>query len=255
MNPRSKIAGWCGVLAGAGLAAESALWTISGWSPDTFANPEAALAFLAEGGDVLRWAVACGFVNLVFFVLLVTGLAGRLRATHPTLAAGTLWFGMIGTATHVLVPMSHWYGVPAFLRATAADPAAAEPAWTAFVIVGHEAAGGAGSLFMGMSMLLAGCALVRSRSRGNDSMPRGSAALGYLGVLAGTATVLTLLAPDTPLSALAGALFMPSLGLSIVFRIWAGLALVCADRLPDLRAGHDSKHGRSIENAHRDVSR
>ena len=31
-----KVAGWCGVVAGIGLAVEAAFWTASGWSPARF---------------------------------------------------------------------------------------------------------------------------------------------------------------------------------------------------------------------------
>lgn len=212
-----KIAGWSGILAGIGLLIEGVLWSASGWTPASFADPTAAMTFLSESGTILRWAVLSGFINLVFLVVFVAGLAARLQPKTPTLATTTLWFGMIGITLHLLVPLAHWYGVPAFLEAVARDPAAAESAWTAFIVVGHEAAGGAGSLFMGLSMLTAGWAIVAERA-----MP---VLVGWLGLLTGALTVLTLFAPDTPLSALAGAAFMPSLMLAIIFRIWAGIAL------------------------------
>ena len=217
-----KVAGWCGVVAGIGLAVEAAFWTASGWTPATFTDPAAAIAFMTTGGTMLRWAVASGFVNLVFLVVFTAGLSARLVGRTPTLAIATLWFGMIGITMHLLVPLSHWYGVPAFLDAAARDRAAAQSAWTAFYIVAHEAAGGGGKLFMGLSMLTAGWAIVTHRS-----MP---VLLGWVSLLTGAATVLTLFSPQTPLSGLANALFMPSLMLSIVFRIWAGIALTFPER-------------------------
>ena len=222
MNPNPKVAGWCGILAGAGLAIEAILWTASGWNPGTFADPAAALEFLSTGGTTLRWAVASGFTNLVFLVVFIAGLSARLSGRTPTLAVATLWFGMIGITTHLLVPMAHWYGVPAFLDATARDPNAAQSAWIAFYVVGHQAAGGAGSLFMGLSMLTAGWAIVTHRS-----LP---GLLGWIGLLTGAAAVLTLFSAQTPLSALAGALFMPALTSSIVFRISVGIALTLPER-------------------------
>lgn len=224
MRPNLKMAGWSGVIAGIGLATEGALWTASGWTPDAFADPADAMEFLADGGTTLRWAVLAGFVNLVFLVVFVAGLAARLEARAPTAAAATLWFGMIGAATHVIVPFAHWYGVPAFLDAAERDPQAAQDAWTAFVTVGHEAAGGAGSLFLGLSMLTAGWAMVAHRA-----LP---ALLGWLGLLTGALTVLTVFAPDTPLSTVAGAVFMPSLLLAVAFRIWAGAALARRNGAP-----------------------
>jgi Domain of unknown function (DUF4386) len=221
-GPSTKVTGWSGILAGIGLAVEAALWTASGWQPETFADPAAALTFLTEGGTTLRWAVLSGFINLVFFVLFVAGLAARLQAGTPSLASATLWFGMIGITLHLLVPLAHWYGVPAFLEAADSDLQAAESAWLAFVAVGHDAAGGAGKLFMGLSMVTAGWAMVAHRV-----LP---VLLGWLALVTGTATVLTLFAPDTPLSTLAGALFLPALALAIIFRVWAGIALIRPER-------------------------
>lgn len=43
----------CGIVADAGLAIEAALWTASGWNPDAFADPAAALAFLSRGDTML----------------------------------------------------------------------------------------------------------------------------------------------------------------------------------------------------------
>jgi hypothetical protein len=216
LNPR--LTGWSGVLAGIGLLVEWVLWTASGWKPDTFDDPATALAFLDEEGTTLRWAVLSGFTNLVFLVIFLAGLAANLRARTPTLAAATLLFGMIGSATHVLVPMAHWYGVPAFLDAMERDRQAAEIAWSAFVTVAHDTAGGAGSLFLGLAMLTAGCAIIARQAL--------AVLVGWLGLLAGLATVVTVFHPDTPLTAVAGAMYLPSLILAILFRIAAGLALI-----------------------------
>ncbi|MEO3795121.1 DUF4386 family protein [Nonomuraea sp. B10E15] len=218
MTPDRRIAGWSGVLAGAGLAVEAALWTASGWSPATFADPAAALEFLRAEGGVLRLAMLSGFVNLVFLVVFVAGLAARLKDGTPTLASATLWFGMIGIITHVLVPLNHWYGVPAFLAAATREPEAAQTAWTAYAVVGHDAPSGAGSLFLGLSMVTAGWAAIAGRA-----LP---ASLGWLGLVTGCATVLTVFAPDTVLSGVAGAVAMPSLLLAVVFRVWGGIALI-----------------------------
>jgi hypothetical protein len=217
MIPNPKVGGWCGILAGVGLAVETTLWIASGWTPATFSDPTSALAFLTTGGTTLRWGVAAGFTNLVFLVIFIASLSARLGVRTPTLAIATLWFGIIGVNSHLLVPLSHWYGVPAFVDAAARDPQAARSAWTAFYVVGHEAAGGAGSLFMGLSMLCAGCAIVVRQEL--------SPLLGWLGVLTGTLTVLTLFSAQTPISTVAGALFMPSLILAMAFRVMVGMAL------------------------------
>lgn len=208
--------GWAGIAAGAGLAAEAALWTVSGWNASTFGDPSTALQFLRDQGGVLRWAVLTGFVNLVFAVVFVGGLASYLRTRSPALASATLWFGLLGVGTHVLVPLAYWYGVPAFLGA---EPAAAMASWTAYgTLVG--AAGGAGSLFLGLSMASAGLAGIT-----RHALP---VLLGGVALVAGVASALGVFAPDTPLTALTGVLYLPSLLLSIVFRFWGGIALLRA---------------------------
>lgn len=223
-SEQQTASGWCGIASGIGLVVEAAFWMASGWTPSTFADPSAAVDFLSTGGTQLRWAVLAGFINLALLVVFNVGLSKRLADRAPTLASATLWFGMIGITLHLLVPMSHWYGVPVLLDAAARDKDAAQAAWTAFHIVGHEAAGGGGKLFMGLSMLTAGWAMVAHRAL--------SPWLGWCALLAGVTTVLTVFSPDTPLSQLANGLFLPSLLLSIVFRMWAGTSLAFAGALP-----------------------
>ena len=162
-------------------------------------------------------------MNLAFLVLLTAGLAARLRLRTPTLAMATLWFGMIGIATHLIVPFSHSYGVPALL-----DVAARKSRGSRSGVDGVRR---------------------RRRSRGcgwsRDALPRPvdadggvglvagrelSRFLGWVAIIGGIASVLTLFAPDTPLTGLAGAMFVPALSLAIVFRIWAGLGLMRPSR-------------------------
>ncbi|WP_298329076.1 DUF4386 family protein [Haloactinopolyspora sp.] len=224
MTIHAKIAGWSGIVAGLGLAVEGALWTLSGWTADTFTDPASAIDFLREDGAMLRAAVFVGLLNLVFAVVFVAGLAGRIRGRAPIAAAATLWFGMIGIALHLIVPFGHWYGVPAFVDAADRDATAAQSAWTAFTVV-LDAAGGAANLFLGLSMLAAGWAAVARRA-----LPAG---FGWVALIAGTATAVTIFAPDTPLTAVAGAVFMPSLLLSVVVRIWGGIALTQAEPVTD----------------------
>lgn len=208
--------GWAGLVAGVGLAAEAALWTVTGWNASTFGDPDTALGFLRDQGGVLRLAVLTGFVNLVFAAVFLGGLASHMRARTPALAGATLWFGLLGIGTHVLVPLAYWYGIPAFLGA---EPEAAQASWTAYsTLIG--AAGGAGSLFLGLSMATAGWAVVT-----RHALP---VVLGWVGLVAGVASALGVFAPDTPLTAVAGVLYLPSLLLAIVFRFWGGVALLRA---------------------------
>ncbi|MFI5898375.1 hypothetical protein ACIA5D_50720 [Actinoplanes sp. NPDC051513] len=215
-TPSRRGAGIAGVLAGAGLAVETAGWSASGWTPQTFTDPATALQFLRDSGGILRVAVFVGAVNLVFTVVLLAGLAGWLRAAAPTRAATTLYCGVVGVAGHALVPLGLWLGAPAFTALAGRDAATAEGAWAGFNAV-LAAAGAAGALFLGVAMLAAGSAALTS-----SAMPT---PLGWVAALAGAASILTALAATTPLDSLASAAYLPSLGLAIVFRTWAGIHL------------------------------
>lgn len=209
-----RAAGVAGILAGVGLAVEFAFWTASGWTPRTWSDPAGALAFLDEHGDVLRAGVFAGVANLAFVALLLVGLARRLRDRSPTLGPATLHFGVIGIGGHALVPIALWLGIPMLL--TMPD-ATARSGWVGFAML-LTAAGGVGSLFLGLSMLAAGLAAIRG-----DALPSW---LGWVAILAGTTSALTVLTAATPLGVLAGSLYLPSLLLAITFRVAAGIHLV-----------------------------
>lgn len=217
MFPTQRAAGVAGVLAGVGLAVEAAFWTASGWTPQTWGDPAGAVAFLRESGDTVRAGVFAGALNLVFFTIFIAGLAGRLRDTSPTPAAATLHLGVIGVATHSLVPIGLWLGIPMFVSLAATDAATAEGAWAGFAVF-LAAAGGVGSLFLGLSTVAVGWAAVAKKA-----LPMW---LGWLAVIAGVATVSTVLAAHTALSSLAEAAYLPSLLLAIVFRVAAGGHLI-----------------------------
>jgi hypothetical protein len=214
-----RAGGVAGVLAGIGLAVEGAFWTASGWTPQTFANPTTALAFLRDNGTLLRVGVFAGALNLVFATILVAGLAARLRATSPTRAAATLHLGVVGIGAHGLVPLGLWLGVPMFITLAASDAATAQAAWGGFAVF-LAAAGGLGNLFLGLSMATTGSAALGRRSRA--PLP---VLLGWVGIVAGMASVITVLAAGTPVAFLANAAYVPSLLLAIVFRVWAGIHL------------------------------
>ncbi|HEX6537022.1 MAG TPA: DUF4386 family protein [Gemmatimonadaceae bacterium] len=216
MNPEPRAAGTAGMLAGAGLAIEFALFTASGWTPATFSQPERALAFLQTGGTLLRAAGLVGFLNLGLAVLWVVGLAAKLADGARTRATATLYFALVGMAGHALVPVGLWLTVPAFLRLAAHDQAVAAGGWSGFAAL-LSAAGGVGYLFDGFALLAAGWALLGRR--------RWPALLGWVGVVGGGASALTVLADETALDALAAACFLPALLLTITFRFWSGYLL------------------------------
>ena len=231
MSPRPKVVGAAGILAGIGLAVEGTLFMTRGWTAETFGDPQAAVAFLTDSGTHLRAAVFAGAINLVFATVFIIGLAARLRASAPTRSAATLYFGLIGIAGHSLVPLGLWLGVPMFARLAGDDPQAAAYAWSGYV-VSQAAANAVGSLFLGLSAFAAGWAIVSRRS-----MP---AVLGWVGLIMGSASALTVLAADTALAFLAAAAYFPSLMLAIVFRIWAGVELWRGER-----TAADRDHGQT----------
>lgn len=214
LNPR--IVGAAGILAGVGLAVEGALFMTSGWTAQTFGDAQAALAFLNDSGTQLRAAVFVGAINLVFAAVFIIGLADRLQATAPTRAAATLYLGIIGITAHSLIPLGLWLGVPTFVELASHDPQTAASAWSGYA-VSQAAAGAAGSLFLGLSTLAAGWAIVARKA-----MP---VLLGWVGVVMGAASAMTVLTARTPLAFLATAAYLPALTLAIIFRTWAGIEL------------------------------
>lgn len=86
--------------------------------------------------------------------------------------------------------------------------------WLAPVISGAE---GFGNLFLSLSMIAAGSAMVSTRTL--------SVGAGWIGVLAGLVTIVRIYAVGTPLAGLVFVAFFPSLILAVVFRLWTGNAL------------------------------
>jgi hypothetical protein len=88
--------------------------------------------------------------------------------------------------------------------------------WTAFRLT-SDAAHGIGTLFLGSSMALAGATLLMQWGL--------RSALGWIAIVAGALTLATLLTAGTSFAALGGALFVPALALTVVFRFGAGVFL------------------------------
>jgi hypothetical protein len=210
MHPRFKHAGIAGMLAGIALAVEFTFFMTSGWSPEKFAAPEAALNLLENGGNHLLIAAGFGFIGLALTAIFIAGLASRLAEDAPTLASATLYFGLIGIAGHSLVPFGLWIGIPALL---AMNVEIAVTGWTAFRLV-LDSAHGIGGFFMGLSMFATGIAVIQG-----GMLPR---LLGWVALFAGASTLLTLLAAH---AAVAGMAFLPALILTMLFRVAAGNAL------------------------------
>lgn len=216
IQPNVRVAGLAGVVAGLGLLIEFAFFMASGWQPGTFADPSAALSFLDERGGYMRGAGLAGSLNLCFMMVFVVGLAARLRGA-PTAATVTLYLGVIGIAAHALVPLGLWLGAPTFGAMSTHGAETAEAAWAGFAAF-MAVAGGVGYLFLGLSMMAAGYGGLATRA-----LP---SLLAWLTIIGGAASVVIIAAEGTPFSALVELAFLPSITLSIVFRIWAGAVLM-----------------------------
>ncbi|WP_433574738.1 hypothetical protein [Nocardia brasiliensis] len=215
-----RTAGVAGIMAGVGLLVEGALWTATRWTPDTFGAAAATMELFDNDGTLLRAATFVGAINLVCTVLLVAGLAGRLRtAGAGTAASATLYFGVLGIGGHALVPLGLWLGVPEFHDLAAEDTVAAQHAWNGFAVF-LAAAGGTGALFLGLSILATGLGAIRTRAL---SLP-----LAYLSVATGALTILTVATAATPIAAVGDSAYFPSLMLATVFRTWTGWQLLTA---------------------------
>ena len=216
MNPDRRLAGAAGIVAAVLLVLETSLFLLSGWSPARFADPVQALELLRGGAKQLRAAALFGVVGLVATTFLVVGLARALSEQAPSLATGMLYFGVIGVAGHSLVPLGLWIGIPAFLALAIENASVAQSGWVSFAQVSN-AAHGVGNLFGALFMLFAGVAAMTT--------PVLSKALGWIGLIAAILTLTTLLTVGTPLDAVGGALFMPALALTVLFRFWGGIVL------------------------------
>jgi len=144
--------------------------------------------------------------------------AAVLRDLKPTLSVATLLFGVVGNVGDGLVALSFWLRIPAFVELATRDQPAAHNSGGAFAAItsGFQ---GFGNLFLGLSLLAAGWAIVTRR--------RLSPALGAIGLIAGVAAVAGVLGIATSIA------FVASLALVIVFRIWAGIQLVRSEVLQE----------------------
>ena len=215
MNLKSQVAGVAGILTGLGLAGEFLFFMASGYSPELFSDPIAALGFLRERGELLRLAVLFGATSVAARTLFVVGLATRLQAVTPSRAAATLYFGLLG-GIGGLVALSFYTGTPMFVALAARDQVMAASAWSAFNILlsGFE---GLGNFMLGLMLLSAGSAIITHKV-----LPMGA---GWAALLVGLMTVVRVFSTGTSFAGLGFAVFFPTLILAIVFDLWAGIAL------------------------------
>src|SRR5260370_35023169 len=94
--------GIAGILAGIALTGEFLFFSLSGFSQSAFSDPATAMTFLRDHGALVRTAVLFGAAGIVVTLMFLAGLAARLKAKTPTLAAATRLFGIHGNVGHGL---------------------------------------------------------------------------------------------------------------------------------------------------------
>lgn len=209
MNPRTQSAGTCGVVAGIALAIAFLMFVTSGAAPSTFADPAKALDFVAKNTARLRLSIALSLITIAFASVFLAGLAARLRDKTPTRATAVLYLGVLGLVGHAIGSMLFGTSAPMVAAYAAKDQVAASHAWVAIFAI-DGAADGLGSLFIGLSTLMAGWAITSAKAL--------STTLGWYGELAGVVGVAAYLWPSDPL-------MMASFVAPIIWLIWAGSAL------------------------------
>jgi hypothetical protein len=212
----NRFAGGAGVCAGIALIGETSCFLASGWTAEKMNEPAAAMALLVHGGRLLRVSAVFGTSGIALTALFVVGLSLRLRDRSPRAAVAVLVWGLIGLASHVLIPLGLWLTVPSFVQWGARDATAAGNAWIAFWSV-CTAAQGVGSLFDGLTMLTTGFALTRELD---------ARAFAIVAIAGGAASVFTVVGVGTPMQHVVGIVYLPMLALTIAFRSWGGGVLL-----------------------------
>lgn len=210
MIPRQQTAGTSGIIAGVTLAILFFLYITSGATMQTFTDPANALPYVTANAGRLRAIALFALITIAFAVFFTAGLAAKLRDKAPTRATGVLYFGILGLVGHGIAALMFWSGVPALVAHAAKDQVAASHAWVAFNAV-TGSLDGFGNLFVGLSILLAGWAIVATGGM--------SSAIGWYGVVAGAITALAVVAPANQL------IFLGSFVLPIIWLLWVGNTL------------------------------
>jgi hypothetical protein len=187
-------------------------------------TPAESVTFLVANQTVLYiW----NFVILIVFGIaltpLVLALYERLWVGAPMLAPTAAAFGIIWAGLVIAAGMIGNIGIDTVAGLADSDRGRAETVWTTLDSV-QNGLGGGNEIVGGLWLVLVSVA-----SRQTAALPR---ALTHLGILSGTAGILTVV----PMLEMAGAVF--GLGL-IVWFVWAGLTMLRSDW-----SGVAPRHGR-----------
>jgi hypothetical protein len=175
-------------------------------------DPLQNVAFLADNQAIMYiWYLIIYVIFGLFLVVLSLALYERLQAGSPTMAQIATAFGLIWAGLVIASGMVANVGAGVVVDLYGPDPAQAASVWLAVnaVVVGL---GGGNEIVGGVWLLLISGAAWQARMLGK--------ALNYLGMIVGTAGILTTVLPT--LEAL-GAVF--GLG-SIVWFIWVGITML-----------------------------
>lgn len=209
MDRVQQNAGTAGLVTAALLAALFLLIFSTGMTPQTGSDPDKAIPLLKQKASVFGTIGVLGALAAGFGLIFTIGVFSRLRDRAPTRAAATLGFALVGLTGHALGALILWRGGALIVAVSAKDPVAANHAWIATSAVA-QGLDGLGDAFTGASILVAGWAIVATGAM--------SSSLGWLAVVAGTATLLQLFSP-------APVLFLAGFLLSIVWLAWGGSQL------------------------------
>jgi hypothetical protein len=183
-------------------------------------DPTQSVAFVVANQTTLYvWHLVILIAFSIVLVPLVLALHARLLAGAPTLTPMATAFGLIWAGLVVAAGLIANVGLGTVASLHAADPAGAEPVWAALGAV-QNGLGGGNEIAGGLWVLLVSLAALRT-----EALPR---ALTYLGIVAGTAGLVTIV----PAFEAVGAVI--SLGL-IVWFFGVGVVLLRCDpsRAPD----------------------
>jgi hypothetical protein len=175
-------------------------------------DPLQNVAFLADNQAIMYiWYLIIYVIFGIFLVVLSLALYERLQAGSPALALIATAFGLIWAGLVIASGMVANVGAGVVIDLYGHNPAQAASVWLAVnaVVVGL---GGGNEIVGGVWLLLVSGAAWQARMLGK--------ALNYLGLIVGTAGILTTVLPT--LEAL-GAVF--GLG-SIVWFIWVGITML-----------------------------
>jgi len=217
MTPFSKYAGIAGILTGVALLLELAFFVASGFSATKVADPSQAIALIQNKELVLRIATFFGFAGAIVSIPYIAGLAAKLQDKSPTRATAVLYFGVLGSVGHALVALSYYLGFPALIALANTHLPEAINSWGSFLAI-TDGFQGLGNLLLGLMLGLAGIAIIAK-----GELPKG---LGWVGAIAGAASVLGVVTTATVFGPVAYATYIPSVVLAIVFDVWAGRKLM-----------------------------